>query len=163
MSNDLLAIYLNDHLAGATVGVLLARRALRENQRSELGSFLSGTLVPEIAQDRAALRRVMSELGVAESHPKLLAAWAVEKVGRLKPNGRLRSYSPLSRLLELEGLAAGIEGKRALWLSLATMADRESGLARFDFPGLADRALSQRERLEPHRLTAAMLALGGPS
>ena len=36
LSTDLLTIYLNDHLAGATAGVELARRAAGENKGSEL-------------------------------------------------------------------------------------------------------------------------------
>ena len=35
-----LAIYLNDHLAGSTAGVELARRTAHENDGSELGAFL---------------------------------------------------------------------------------------------------------------------------
>jgi hypothetical protein len=51
----LLAIYLNDHLAGATVGVELTRRAARENTGSELGVFLREVLLPEIREDRQTL------------------------------------------------------------------------------------------------------------
>lgn len=45
-------------------------------------------------------------------------AWAAEKLVRLKLNGRLRGYSPLSRLLELEMLHIGITGKLELWQAL---------------------------------------------
>ena len=48
MHRRLLAIYLNDHLAGATVGVELTLRAARENNGSELGDFLRDVLHPEI-------------------------------------------------------------------------------------------------------------------
>ncbi len=34
---ELLGIYLNDHLAGSTVGVELVRRSLKQNEGSELG------------------------------------------------------------------------------------------------------------------------------
>jgi hypothetical protein len=61
----------------------------------------------------------------------------------------------------LEGLAVGIEGKRALWLALE--AARLRGISGFDFQALAARAESQRSRLEEHRLTAATAALGEPS
>jgi hypothetical protein len=76
-------------------------------------------------------------------------------------NGEVTRYSPLSRLLELEALAAGIEGKRALWLALATATGPVDG---FDFHALAERAAAQRAQLEEHRLRAAELALGsGPA
>jgi hypothetical protein len=154
--NRFLAIYLNDHLAGATVGVELARRAARENAGSALGTFLKETLLPEITADRETLQHLMAQLGVKRSRPKIAIAWAAEKAGRLKLNGEIRRYSPLSRLIELEGLAGGIEGKRALWLALAAADGAPAG---FDFLALAERAASQRSRLEPHRLEAAATVL----
>jgi len=156
----LLAIYLNDHLAGATLGVELALRAARENTGSELGVFLGEVLLPEIREDRQTLEALMGRLGVARSRAKVAAAWAAEKAGRLKLNGEPTRYSPLSRLLELEGLAAGIEGKRAFWLALAATVDNgEDDIEGFDFRALAERAASQRERLETHRRAAALDAL----
>jgi hypothetical protein len=161
MRRRLLAIYLNDHLAGATLGVELTLRAARENTGSELGVFLREVLLPEIREDRETLERLMGRLGIARSRAKVAAAWAAEKVGRLKLNGELTRYSPLSRLLELEGLAAGIEGKRALWLALEAAVDSGADdVEGFDFRALAERAESQRERLEKHRLAAASDALG---
>jgi hypothetical protein len=148
--NRYLAIYLNDHLAGATLGVELARRTLRENQEGELGEFLRW-LGAQIVEDRRALLALMERRGVRPSLAKSGGAWVAEKLGRLKPNGHMTTYSPLSRLLELEGLAAGIEGKLALWLALEN--------AGVDVAGLVDRAREQRSRLEPHRLAAARDAL----
>jgi hypothetical protein len=158
MMPRLLAIYLNDHLAGATFGVELARRAARENRGTELGTFLQA-LSGEIQEDRATLLRLMNRLEVSPSTLKASVGWAAEKLGRLKPNGRLTGYSPLSRLLELEGLSAGIEGKRALWLALAEIGDSDTHLQEFDCPALAERARSQGERLESHRRAAAAEAL----
>jgi len=42
----------------------------------------------------------MEELGVSRSRLKPAGAWVLEKLGRVKLNGQLRGYSPLSRLLE---------------------------------------------------------------
>ncbi len=53
----------------------------------------------------------MEKLQVKRDHLKVLAGWVAEKLGRLKPNGQLLGYSPLSRLVELEALALGITGK----------------------------------------------------
>ena len=50
------------------------------------------------------------ELGFGESKTKEAVAWVGEKIGRLKLNGQLRGYSPLSRVLELEALAVGVSG-----------------------------------------------------
>jgi hypothetical protein len=146
-----LPIYLNDHLAGATLGVELVRRARRENTGSELGELLAW-LEQQLREDRATLIALLRRHGGRQSLGKVAGAWAAEKIGRLKPNGHLTTYSPLSRLLELEGLAGGIEAKKALWVAL-----QESGVE--DTQGLIDRATEQRERLEPHRVAAARAAL----
>jgi hypothetical protein len=153
----LLAIYLNDHLAGAVLGSELTRRAARENRGSPLGEFLE-RLVREILEDKHMLERVLQATGVRPSRIKPRVAWALEKVGRLKLNGRIRRYSPLSRLLELEGLTAGIAAKRSLWQALALAADPR--LAAFDFDALSSRAEAQLDGLEPHRVDAARLVLG---
>ena len=81
---------------------------------------------------------------------------AGELVGRLKTNGRLSTYSPLSRLLELEMLLAGIDAKRSLWRSLNTAAIGE--LSDFDFDEMERRASSQRTRLIPFHAQAALAA-----
>jgi hypothetical protein len=154
-----LPIYLNDHLAGSTVGLELALRTAGENAGTDVGAFLRG-LATEIEQDRDTLVQLMQRLGIARSRMKVAAAWTAEKLGRLKPNGQLRGYSPLSRLVELEGLAAGIDGKRALWLALGEIRDRDSRLRDTDFDALAERARLQREGLEPYRLAAAREGLG---
>ena len=83
-------------------------------------------------------------------------AWAAEKVGRLKLNGQLTQRSPLTPLVELEGMAAGVAGKLRLWQALGEVVDDESLRARFD--ALAARAERQLADLEPRRLAAARLA-----
>ena len=62
----------------------------------------------------------MEAVDAGRDRVKVTAAWVGEKAGRLKPNGQLTGYSPLSRVVELEGLSLGIEGKRLLWVSLGT-------------------------------------------
>lgn len=153
---SLLATYLNDHLAGATVGVELARRARGSNAGSELGRFLA-ELTVEIEEDRETLEEVLQAVGVGRDRLKLAGAWAGEKVGRLKLNGRLLGYSPLSRLVELEGLRLGVEGKACLWRLLRELADPR--LSGFDFDALIARAERQCDELEQRRLEAGRLAL----
>jgi hypothetical protein len=158
--NPFLAIYLNDHLAGSTVGIGLARRARASNEGTDLGRTLA-EVCAEIEADRATLRRLMERLDIAESKVKPAGAWLLEKLGRLKLNGQLRGYSPLSRVVELEGLCAGVTGKMLLWKAM----ERTFGttLSGFDFAALAERADSQRRRLESHRLDAAEQAFGARS
>ncbi|HEV3473555.1 MAG TPA: hypothetical protein VG408_10220 [Actinomycetota bacterium] len=158
MNDKLLSIYLNDHLAGATAGVELAKRALSNNEGTAYGTFLT-ELVREIDADRATLQELIKRLGFTEDRVKETAAWIAEKIGRLKLNGQLMGYSPLSRLIELEGLRLGVEGKLCLWRTLSDIANQDSRLAVNDFDELIRRAETQIDGLEKHRLEAANEAL----
>ena len=70
----------------------------------------------------------MDQLEVGQSKLKPLAATLGERLGRLKLNGRLWGYSPLSRL---------------------------DDLGHFDLGALAERATEQLRRLETLHLKAA--------
>jgi hypothetical protein len=155
----LLAIYLNDHLAGATVGRDLARRSAASNRGTSYESFLS-RLAEEIAEDRESLLAIMEALGVRVDRLKAAAAWGGEKLGRLKLNGQLRGYSPLSRVVELEGLVLGVYGKRALWITLDELAGERPVLVADEVVGLRRRAESQLEELHTHRIQAITDAFG---
>jgi hypothetical protein len=155
-ASEMLRTYLQDHHAGATAGVELARRAAGSNEGSEYGAELA-EIAEEIAADREALERVMEGLSVSPSRLKDAGGWTAEKLGRLKANNSLTSYSPLSRVVELEGLVLGVTGKLALWESLrGALGDRVEGA---DFNELAERAAGQRSRLEALRKRAATEAL----
>jgi hypothetical protein len=162
VQRKLLGIYLNDHLAGSTAGIELARRACASNQGSELGHFLA-ELVMHIEADRRTLQRIMRDLGIRRDHAKVAGGWVLEKAGRLKMNGQLRGYSPLSRLVELEGLALGVTGKLAVWKALRQLADDEPALDATELDRLIESAEQQQRGLEEHRLQAARVALGAPA
>lgn len=153
-AQDPLAIYLNDHLAGATGGLELARRVAGAGQvpasPAELRQFAQ-----EVAEDRDALLRIMGTLGLPVRSYKVWAGWAGEKAGRLKLNGHLRTRSPLSSLEELELLRLGVEGKAAGWRTLRTLADRDSRLEAGQLDELISRALRQAGFLEESRVRAA--------
>ncbi len=155
---DRLSIYLNDHLAGSTVGVNLARRAAGSNQGTSYGPVLEA-LAGEIQEDRQSLLDVMERLSVDEDRLKTALAWGAEKAGRLKLNGELRGYSPLSRLEELEALSLGVEGKLALWRTLQRTHGSDPRLSGMDLDELVRRARLQRRRLESQRARAAEEAL----
>jgi ABC-type transport system involved in cytochrome c biogenesis ATPase subunit len=155
----LLQIYLNDHLAGATAGCALARRALSNNEGTDLGTFLR-QLVVDLEEDKAALVELIDRLGLKKSIFKQSAGWMAEKAGRLKLNGQITGYSDLSRLLELEGLTLGIQGKLSLWENLKTIADRDPKLATFDLDRMIERARAQQMGVEQYRAAAAATALG---
>ena len=159
MNQKMLGIYLNDHLAGSTVGSRLARRIVRQNEGNDYGVKVAG-IAREIEEDRATLRELMDNLGIDEQRARVAMAWFTEKAMRLKPNGNVFRYSPLSRVLELETLTLGISGKLELWRSLEAVqnGDRIPG---FDFTQLARRAETQRDIVESLRRRAAVEALGG--
>jgi hypothetical protein len=156
ISSELIPIYLNDHLAGATGGVELARRIRDSNREEQDFAEPLTRICREIEEDRATLEAVIDALEIARDPLKPIGAWVGEKVARLKPNGRLRGYSPLSRVLELEGLAMGITGKMGLWEALR---DRGTvGPPGVDFEQLVLRAEEQRAAVEGlHRLAVARL------
>ena len=160
MTARLLEIYLSDHLAAATAGVALARRSARNNAGNATGDFLQ-RLATEIAEDRRTLQRVALDLGVSGSRPKEVVASVAEKLGRLKPNGRMRGYSPLSRVLELEALSVGIAGKLALWQSLQAPPGLGRRLNDANLDELIERARRQRAQVEEHRIAAARTAFAG--
>ena len=155
MAERLLKIYMQDHLAGATAGLELARRAAGSNEGTPLGEFL-GRLADEIAEDREALIEIMDSLEIPPDKVKNAMGWGAEKLGRLKPNGQLTGYSPLSRIVELEGLTVGVRGKQSLWESLrATFGEEVAGR---NLDGLIARASRQIDEIVEHRQEAARLA-----
>jgi hypothetical protein len=156
-AKDLLAAYLNDHLAGSATGVELAERLQANNQGTPLGAVLAA-LVRDIKEDRATLEQLMERLGIDKSTVKQAGGWVAEKVASLRFSKQVTGSADLSRLLETETLSLGIEGKRSMWRTLKEAATADARLAATDFDSLIDRAQQQREALEPHRLQAAVTA-----
>jgi hypothetical protein len=155
----LLGIYLNDHLAGATGGLELARRAAGAQPDTDRGKQLA-TLATEIAEDRDALVAMMSGLGVPVRQYKVYSAWAAEKVGRLKLNGHLLDRSPLSSLVEVEALRLGVEGKACLWRTLRAIADQDARLDAARLDDLLARAGRQAKILERLRVSVSAEIFG---
>lgn len=156
---DLLAIYLNDHLAAATAGVELVRRAA-SNHEGERGAELT-RLADEIAEDRESLRDLMKRLDATESTVKKTAGWVGEKVGRLKPNDHLVSRSPLSDVLELEALRAGTAARIAGFQVLRAVAVDDSRITKEELETLMQRADDQAERLYQLHIQLAQENLAG--
>lgn len=150
VNEDLLTIYLNDHLAGATGGVELAKRAADENSDSDLGKFL-GELALILEEDRESIRTLMSSRGMSENPVKIAGGWVAEKLGRLKLNGQLTGYSPLSRVVELEGLLSGSVARAGVFELLAAICDIPEGKS---FTERAQRAHEHTEQLRLHLQSA---------
>jgi hypothetical protein len=153
MDRKRLRIYMQDHLAGATGGVELARRARGANEDTPYGEPLA-RLADDIEADRRSLESLMDDLGFGADRAKNLAFWVGEKAGRLKLNGQLTGYSPLSRMIELEGLITGVNGKRSLWLTLRDVAGSVPELDADRIGRLVERAEQQLETLHELRARA---------
>jgi hypothetical protein len=140
--SDLLGIYLNDHLAGATVGVGRSRFAARSHRDQPFAEPLR-RLAGEIGEDRASLLRIMRSLGVPKRRYKVAASGAAERLGRLKSNGRLYRRSPLT-----------VKGKELGWRTLRTLAEADGRLSEQELDGLIARAERQMSTLEELRVRA---------
>ena len=160
MNEKLLRIYLQDHHAGSTTGLELARRIRGNNKGNEYGQVMA-KIVDEIAADKKALEGIMDDLGFGADKIKDIGAWALEKAGRLKLNGQITGYSPLSRVIEFEGLVTGINGKIALWLALLQIAPEAPRLDAAHLERLRERGESQRRTVEELRERAAREAFAG--
>lgn len=157
-SSELVHIYLDDHWAGAGAGLNLAERMMRNNRGTAWFDVLS-RLVTEIRSDDRVLADIRERLGVEGGGVKRRLAVLGERMARLKPNGRIITYSPLSRVLEAEALISGVVAKRNLWVAL------HHGLVGVEFPGvdfesLQERADEQLELLRSIHRDAVSLAFG---
>ncbi len=158
-ARDYLTTYLRDHRAGAAAGVSLARHLAEANADTEWGDALV-ELHLEIAADRDALDDVLSRLRVRANPVKQALALIAARLRRLKLNRHLFSYSPSSRVVELELLAAGVDTKRNLWRALTTIDGLADHLDGDRLQRLVERATRQHEEiLELHR-SAAQAAFG---
>jgi len=149
-----LAAYLNNHLAGATAGLELFRRAARDHTLAEHARELEA-LAAEVEADRESLRKQMRHLDIPENRAMAGIGWLGEKAGRLKPNGYLVGRSPLADLAELEGLRIAVTGKLAGWQVLRAVAVHDSRLDKTELETLIERAEDQAHRLYKLHLRVA--------
>lgn len=137
-----LEIYLDDHWAGAGAGENLASRLAGNNSRTRWAEALED-VAKRVGEDDRTLQEIRERLGVTGGGAKRKIAQIGERLSRLKLNGRLIGYSPLSRVVEVEALIAGVSAKRLLWTALTTAATANPVLAGYDFAGLEQRADEQ--------------------
>jgi hypothetical protein len=157
--NEALDAYLNDHLAGAAAAVELVERIRDNNAGTALAAHMEA-LGQAIEADRDTLATLMERLGVTPSKPKQVTGKLLETLSRFRLNERVTGSPAVTRLMEIETLSLGIEGKASLWRSLDQVAASRPELGAFDLGALMSRAVDQRSGLEPLRLQAAAVALG---
>ncbi|HEX6301164.1 MAG TPA: hypothetical protein VF148_11920 [Acidimicrobiia bacterium] len=154
---ELLSIYLDDHWAGAAAGVNLANRMFRHNRNTTWAEDLAW-LCEQIESDRRTLSELRKRLQMSGGQAKRRLAVVVERVSRLKLNGRIVRYSPLSQVLEAEALMSGVTGKQRLWAALHHGQPIAVDLSGFDFEDLERRAEQQIELLRTIHHEAAAVA-----
>lgn len=138
--------YLNDHRAGATAGTALVRRIWRNNRLTKWGPMIE-EVAESIERDLVVLDEVRAAAGVSGGDLKRAAALLTERASRLKLNGHLLTYSPLSRVLELETLMSAVRGKQGLWVALRSAGPSHPEWSEFDFAALEERGSEQLETL----------------
>jgi hypothetical protein len=158
-SNDaerLLGVYLRDHDGASAGGVRLVHRSRRSNRGTPFEPGLA-ELEMAIIQDQAEFRQILSDLGIRPSRVKQTVAWLGATAGVVKLNRRLVTYSPLSRLEEIEALSAAVMAKFRLWSALADVAVADDRLDEQTIGDLRQRAGSQLDSLaDMHREATAV-------
>ena len=157
MSLNHLAIYLNDHLAGATAAVELLGHL--EQKTNAIGPF-AARLRQDIVADRDELAALMRSVKIPVSTTRKAGGWLSEKLAELKVHFDDPSDGSLRLLEMLEAIAVGIEGKRALWTALTVAAEAAPELLILNYARLLGRVDEQRMQVEAQRLIAARAALG---
>ncbi len=163
MNDKRLRIYIDDHLAMMVAEVELTGRCWRSNRGTPLGRFLQ-QLENEVKAQQSIARDIIHRIGgkdSIESRIKQGAAWFAEKIGRLKLNDSLLTYSDLSRVVELEALAAVAQERVALWDNLDAVAESDSRLEGITFSFFRDQSQLHLNELNTRRRFAAVEALLG--
>jgi hypothetical protein len=156
MSQEHLATYLNDHLAGSVTAIEILDHLAEE--ATDIRPFLA-RLKMDIEADRQELVNLMAVLDIPQSRIRKVSGWLAEQFVEAKLEVDDQSGGLLRRLERLEALALGIDGKLALWHTLEAAASEDTRLQRLDYSRLAQRAREQRANVETLRIEAARSAL----
>jgi hypothetical protein len=103
MSIEIVATYLNDHLAGSVAAIELLDH-MRELSKGTERERLFTTLKSEVEEDQKVLQELLRGLGGTQSRGRKAAAWLAEKVGEAKlklddpGSGELRLLEALETL-----------------------------------------------------------------
>ena len=156
MDQTQLRRYLDDHAAGADVGLTIASRLERAHLGTETATAMA-RISQEIRHDRAVLHDVLEQI---DASPDLVrrAMGIVGSLGRLA--GSLPFMPEPSLLEDLEALAIGVWGKRLLWGALGRVQESEGGFEGIDFDDLAARAEQQEKEILALRQEAIVDVLG---
>jgi len=148
-SNEALATYLQDHLAGALHAIEVLK-VMRDRFSAEpLGQF-ADQMLADVEADREVLAKLTERVGGTVGGMKEWGAWLAEKVSRLKL--KHSSADKLGTFEALEFLVIGIHGKWALWRAMEVISSNDLRLQGTNFSDLIARAENQHQRAEERRI-----------
>ena len=165
MNDKRLRIYLDDHLALMVAEVERIGRCWWSNRGTPLGEFLE-TLENEVKAQKTIAKDLIHRIGGKEgieSMAKQSAAWFAEKLGRFKLNDSLLRYSELSRVVELETLAAAAQERIALWDNFDAVSSSDNRFEGITFSFFREQSQLHLQELNTRRRFAAAEAFVGRS
>lgn len=145
LDRDALALYLGNHVSGATAGSERFDRMARAYAETSLGPELAD-LADEIADELRFLRELLETLGLPQRAPRSTAAWISEKAARLVTSNQPPD-SGMYLVLELELLRGAVMAKLGAWQVLVRFSPR-LGLPAATFETLAESARRQADQIE---------------
>jgi nucleoside-diphosphate-sugar epimerase len=119
----LFGLYLSEHFTGSTVGLERMERMTRAYRDTPFHAELA-EVTEQLRGERELYRDLLDRLDVPRRRYRQVAAWAGEKAGRLKLNGRVVEESPMTAVLEGELMRAAVLGKIGGWQTLREHADQ---------------------------------------
>lgn len=155
----LLRAYLADHLQ-----LHRAARELALRLRNREGEGALATLLDEVAEElhrqESLAGALLRQLGASAPRLRLALGTVTERIGRLKPNGRLLRPSPLAPVFELEVLESLLDMTARCWNALDEAGVVESDLVR-PRAQACERLVPELERHRLARGAHALVPLGG--
>lgn len=143
MDHTQLRRYLEDHVAGADVGLRIASRLEHDYPGTQVAVVMT-RMSGDIRTERAIVVDALGRLD-ASPDPVRRAMGLVGSLGRLA--GSLPFVPGPSLLEDLEALAVGVWGKRLLWGALGRVQESEGGFDGIDLDALASAAEEQEKEL----------------
>lgn len=122
IDEDLLGLYLSDHLTGATAGAKRIERMAESFADTPVFAALA-ELADQIRRERAFVERLIEHLGTKRRPVAEAISWTGERIGRLKSNGAVFGRSPMTTLLETELMRSAVIGKLGMWQTLEANAE----------------------------------------
>jgi hypothetical protein len=151
-----LATYLRDHLAGADAAIQVVGH-LKDAQQGGPDGTLFGSLHAQFQRDRDVVVALLTDLRVSPRSIKRLAGQAAGSTLKTVAGAR---PGKLSLFRTLEGLSAGVQGKRCLWRAAQMLAPSLRPSDGRTFGELESSAVDQWEAIERYRLALVPQTLG---